>query len=92
MKQANLLFLLLLTCFLTACTAAKQAENPAVGGMKNENIIISATGQKFIALNTPVGGCKAYRPYAPGQMVVQVIYFQHPDNKFSPLKEGAICN
>jgi|GEM_PF-1927273 len=45
----------------------------------------------MIPLAEPLNGCKAYRHHAPGRMVAQVIYYKHPDGRFSPTKEGAIC-
>lgn len=56
-----------------------------------ENAILSDSGQYMIPLEKPVDDCKAYRPLARGQMVIQVIYFKHAGNKFSPISEGALC-
>ncbi|MCK5040901.1 MAG: hypothetical protein KAR62_01345 [Sphingomonadales bacterium] len=71
----------------------EQPEQTALPENAPENMVKAANGQLFIALNTPVSGCQAYRPYAPaGRMVVQVIYYQHAGKVFSPIREGAICN
>lgn len=70
---------------LASCTSSQPSN-------KESEIIIANNGMRLIALDTLVDGCKAYRQVGrPGQMVIQVIYYKHGENEFSPVSEGAIC-
>ncbi len=37
-------------------------------------------------------GCQEYRAHSPGNMVVQVIFYQKKDGSFTMNKEEAACN
>lgn len=56
-----------------------------------EGAIEAGEGLYMIPLAAPVEGCPAYRAYAPGQMVAQVIYYRAEDGRFVTDRREADC-
>lgn len=93
MQKLSLIISVIFLIFLSACSAIESTTDNDKIKKTPANTIKGASGKTFIALVTPLDGCQVYRQHsAPGRMVIQVIYYKHPDNKFSPIREGAICN
>lgn len=84
----KLLTVIILSSALTVAACASPVEHTVPNSS-----IKAANGIYFTPLSNPVDGCQAYRQIASaGQMVIQVIYYKHSENEFSPIREDAICD
>ncbi len=45
----------------------------------------------MVPLENPVQNCAAYRQVSPGQMTIQIIYYQRADGTFTAIREEAQC-
>ncbi len=85
----------ILTSLAVGLLLAGCAPGPESGGSGRdplpEGAIEVEEGLYMIPLAAPVEGCQAYRAHAPGQMVVQVIYYRAVDGRFVTDRRDAHC-
>ncbi len=87
--KTAILLILAMAAGLAACQAQEEASEldrlPPGSVQTGPNMYMIPTGQ-------PDGdGCQAYRVHSPGNVVVQIVYYQKADGGFSPNKEEAAC-
>jgi hypothetical protein len=84
-------FFILSACAYVEPPAPHNGQDNLTESFSTKNIVKAADGRLYKALEQPVDQCQAYKLHAPGRMVIQIIYYKHDGNIFSPIKEGAIC-
>lgn len=84
--------MLLMLAIAAGPAACKEKE--AVSGLESLPTGSVQTGPNMYMIPTgqPDGdGCQAYRVHSPGNVVIQIVYYQKADGGFSPNKEEAAC-